>query len=317
MKPFHRYLRLAIALAAMTTMTVLSSCHGYQRNSQWAYYMAKDTTDSTNAVRRPHYAQNYNFVVKADSITLIRQQPEEALNHMHTDTLAIYRHDHIVVADIRIIPTDSVDTVWVQVARDQLTFGWVHEKSLLADVVPDDPISQFISTFSDIHLLIFLIFITIISVAYLMRTIFRRNARIVHFNDIPTLYPTLLSITVAAGAVMYSSIQLFASDVWEHFYYHPTLNPFIVPPVLGAFLACVWAILIIAIAATDVVRGMLPASEAVLYLCGLAGVCAINYIVFSISTLYYIGYPMFVAYAAFALYTYFRRFGRLYKNQYK
>ena len=64
----------------------------------------------------------------------------------------------------------------------------------------------------------------------------------------------------------------------------------------------------------DVVRGMLPASEALLYLCGLAGVCAVNYIVFSVATLYYIGYPLFIAYAAFALRAYLRRYGRLYRK---
>ena len=314
MRHLTPYLRLAAALAAAVLVAALSSCHGYQRNSQWAYYMAPDTADSAGAVHRPHYAQNYNFVVKADSMPIVSQQPEEVLNHMHTDTLTLYRRDHIAVADIRIIPTDSIDSIWVQVARDQLTFGWLHEKSLLAGTVPDDPISQFISTFSDTHLLIFLIFITAIATAYLMRTIFRRNARIVHFNDIPTLYPTLLALTVAAGAVMYASIQLFAGDVWEHFYYHPTLNPFIVPPVLGVFLVSVWAMLIIAIATADVVRGMLPASEALLYLCGLAGVCAVNYIVFSVATLYYIGYPLFIAYAAFALRAYLRRYGRLYRK---
>ena len=49
-------------------------------------------------------------------------------------------------------------------------------------------------------------------------------------------------------------------------------------------------------------------------LCGLAGVCAVNYIVFSVATLYYIGYPLFIAYAAFALRAYLRRYGRLYRK---
>ena len=43
------------------------------------------------------------------------------------------------MADIRIMSVDSIDSVWVQVARDQQTFGWIHESKLLPNVVPDDP----------------------------------------------------------------------------------------------------------------------------------------------------------------------------------
>ena len=273
--------------------------------------------DSTCFYETHHYGQNFNFVVKADSLMLVRQQPVEILSRMHTDTITVYRGDHVAVAEIRVLPADSIDSVWVQIARDQETFGWLHESSLLPSVVPDDPISQFISTFSDVYLLIFLIVISVISVAYLMRTIFKRNARIVHFNDIPTFYPTALALTVAAAAVLYSSIRMFAQDTWQHFYFNPTLNPFIVPPALGIFLVSVWAMLIIGLATVDVVRGILPTGEALLYLCGLAGVCALNYIIFSITTLYYVGYPLFIAYAAFAVYVYVKRFGRLYKDSFR
>ena len=268
--------------------------------------------DSLKFAEKHHYSVNYNFIVKADSINLIRQQPEEVMGRMMTDTVTVYRHDHIAVADIRIMPADREDTVWVQVARDQSTFGWTHEGTLLDACVPADPISQFISTFSDTHLLVSLIVISVIAVAYLLRTIFRRNAKIVHFNDIPTFYPTLLALTVAACATLYASIQTFAPEAWEHFYFHPTLNPFIVSPILSVFLVSVWAMFIIGLATADVVRGMLPRGEALLYMCGLACVCAVNYIVFSLTTLYYVGYALFAAYAVYALRTYMRRFRRAY-----
>ncbi|MCD8203339.1 MAG: zinc ribbon domain-containing protein, partial [Prevotella sp.] len=197
-----------------------------------------------------------------------------------------------------------IDSVWVQVARDQSTFGWIHESEMLPCVVPNDPISQFISIFSDIHLLIFLIIISVISIAYLMRTISKRNAKIVHFNDINSFYPTALALVVALSATLYASIQRFVPDLWLHFYYHPTLNPFIVPPILSVFLVTVWAILIIGIATIDVVRSLLSAGNAFLYLCGLVSVCAVNYIVFSITTLYYVGYGVFVAYFFYSFYRY-------------
>ena len=274
--------------------------------------MTQEQADSAKFAATHHYSINYNFVVKTDSVNLVRQQPEEVISRLPTDTVAIYRHDHIAVADIRIIPADSIDTVWIQVARDQETFGWIHESSLLPCVVPSDPISQFISTFSDTHLLIFLIIISVISSAYLTRTILRRNAKIVHFNDINSFYPTLLALIVASSATLYSSIQMFAPDMWRHFYFHPTLNPFNVPPTLGIFIASVWAMLIVGLAAVDVVRNILPTGQALLYLCGLAAVCAVNYIVFSLTTLYFVGYFLYAAYLYVALKRYFTKFRQTY-----
>ena len=57
----------------------------------------------------------------------------------------------------------------------------------------------------------------------------------------------------------------------------------------------------------DEIRRQLPFGEAVLYLLGLGATCAVAYVVFSVSTLYYIGYPLFLAYVVFALYRYFRQ----------
>ena len=42
-------------------------------------------------------------------------------------------------------------------------------------------------TFSNVHLLIFLVIILIITLLYLVRKIFHSNGKIVHFNDIDSL----------------------------------------------------------------------------------------------------------------------------------
>lgn len=262
--------------------------------------------DSSHFKATHHYSSNYNFVVKADSLVLSKQQPEETLSHLQEDSLIVYKNDHLVVADIRIMSADSIDSVWVQVARDQQTFGWIHESKLLPNVVPDDPISLFISTFSDIHLLVFLVIIVLISVYYIMRKLLSASLPIVHLRDINSIYPTLLVLLVATSATFYASIQLFAPQVWHHFYFHPTLNPFSVPLPLNLFLLSVWAILLIGLAAIDDVRHLLPLGDAVLYLCGLAAVCAVNYIIFSVSTLYYIGYPLLIVYVYWAIKRYIK-----------
>ena len=56
-----------------------------------------------------------------------------------------------------------------------------------------------------------------------------------------------------------------------------------------------------AIATVDDVRHHLSLGETILYLGGLAAVCAVNYVVFSVTTLYYIGYPLLIAYFYFAI----------------
>ena len=254
-----------------------------------------------------HYSQGFNFVVVPDSLMLLRQQPEEAVNDMKTDSFAVKKGKEVVVADIRILPNDKQDSVWVQIATEDYAFGWIHESQLLKQVVPADPISQFISTFSNIHLLIFLIVISIMGVGYLARKILKKNAHIVHLNDISSFYPTLLAVIVALSAAFYASIQLFAPETWREFYFHPSLNPFSQPLLLNIFLVLVWAMLIICIATIDDVRRLLKSGDTLLYLSGLGAVCAVNYIVFSVLTLYYIGYPLLIVYIYYAFRIYLRK----------
>ena len=227
------------------------------------------------------------------------------VSQMEIDTFAVYKNHHVVVGDIRILPQDSIDSVWVQLATDEGRWGWIHETELLPKVVPVDPISQAIMFFSDSHIIISLIIVVLIGIAYVMRHIYRRNAPIVHFRDISSFYPTLLCLIVAIAATFYASVQMFAPETWKHFYYHPTLNPFQVPFILSIFMSSVWAMAIVFIAAVDDVKRNLPLVDALLYLSGMIGVCAINYIIFSITTLNYVGYPLLVAYCYFAIKRYY------------
>lgn len=259
--------------------------------------MTDEQLDSLSFSTSHHYSQGYNFVVKADSLTLVGQQPDE----LPIDSAVVWEGDRLVVADIMTVPADTVDSVWIKVARDQLTQGWLHETELLGAVEPDDPISQFIDTFSDTHLLLFLALVATVGALYGIRLLMRYKARLVHFHDIDSFYPTLLALLVSASATLYSSIQLFAPESWRHFYYHPSLNPFTLPAHLAWFVSSVWAIIIVALAVVDDLRHRMPIGEAALYLCGLGAVCAVDYVIFSVSTLYYIGYPLLAAYIAWAV----------------
>lgn len=285
---------------------LLQGCYRQESPTPDGWIPTEEQVDSVSFYTTHHYSQNYNFVVTGDSLQLIVQQPSEAVSGMLVDTITVQKEDRLVVADIVTLPVDTVDSVWVQVARDQLTMGWVHEKDMLERVSPDNVISRFIDFFSDTHLLIMLGIVVLCMALFIVNRLYRHNAHIVHFRDIDSFYPTLLTLLVAASAVFYSTIQLLNPESWRHFYYHPTLNPFSVPLHLGMFLFSVWAIFIVGIAAFDDIRRRLSTGQSLLYILGLAAVCSVVYVVLSVSTLYYIGYPLFCAYVVFALWRYFR-----------
>ena len=289
---------------------MLSSCyhrHG-QRQQPAAFVEYSDRQlDSISFSTTHHYTNKFNFLVFKDSVNLIQQQPEEVLSGLEIDSFSVQKNHLLVVTDIRMVPQDSIDSVWVQLATEDNTFGWSRESNLLPRVVPDDPISEFIMTFSNVHLLIFLVIILIITLLYLVRKIFHSNGKIVHFNDIDSPYPTALVLMVSISATFYATIQTFEPEVWRQFYFHPTLNPFAVPRILGFFLASVWSILIIGLACVDEVHHRLPVGDGLLYMGGLAGVCALDYIIFSVTTLYYIGYVILIAYVYFAIRAYVKK----------
>lgn len=304
-------MRIVKILTYLVFMTmILTGC--YNKNTQpvseFNVMTIQDstTTDTMSFSTFHHYNVGYNFMVRGDSLQIISQHPRAIISHLVIDSVNISKGKQLMVADICIIPNDSVDSVWVQLASETGSIGWVHEKEMLKKVVPTDPISQFIMFFSDSHIMVAILILAVLAAAYTFRKISRRNAPIVHLRDIPSAYPTLLCIIVAASATFYASLQMFEAEAWQEFYFHPSLNPFRMAPILSVFISSVWAMLIISVAVIDDVRHHLNFDDAIIYLAGLAGVCAMLYIIFSISTLYYIGYPLLVAYSWFAISRYIR-----------
>lgn len=294
---------LLVALCSL----VFASCY-QSSDSDDPWTMSDSSVYSLDFMNRHHYGLNYNFKVSDDTLWLQSDRP------MHTDVQGTYSYDSlylqkgdlVVVADLAIIPEDSVDSVWVKVARDQSTMGWVHEKNLLQKVVPDDSISEFIYVFSNKHLLYFLSALVVLFSIYLVRRMRRKRFRMVFYDDISSFYPTGLCLVIATAAVLYALIQQNNPSQWVEFYFHPTLNPFGQPFVLGAFLSTVWLMLILSIAVLDDVLRQLPLAEAIPYLLVLLGVCMLCYLFFSVATLYYIGIPCWMVFVVWALRRYYR-----------
>jgi len=255
-----------------------------------------------------HYAVDYNFLLAADSLVLQEERPMHLLIVPDApDSFIVYKGDPLVVAQIEVIPEDSIDSVWVKVARDQMTQGWIHESKLLEAAVPDDPVSQGIHFFSNSHLLAATALCLLALAAWLIRRLRKERFHLIHIDDIASPYPMLLCLMFSAATVFYTSIQIFVPSMWAKFYYDPTLNPFGQPPLLSAFLFAAWFIVILFLAAADDIRRSLRATEAVLYMLSLFAFLGFLYIFFSVMTEIFLGYFLWMAYAFLAVWQYIRR----------
>ena len=308
--------RLA-CLVVLFASLVLTACYRPASNSNSAFIpdatdeLATDTL-SSELVRA--YGVGYNFIVDADSLLLLEDRPahwsEGAVET--SDSLWLRRKETIVVAAFLVIPEDSIDSVWVKVARDQLTMGWLHEGELLTGCYPDDPISAFIYIFSSRHMLWFLLIIAAVAVTIAVRIVRRKQLHLIHIADIPSAYPTLLLITLAFASLIYGHIQHTCPQLWTQFYFHPTLNPLAQPWLICIFLSSVWLLLLLAIATVNNVFSYLPMKESLIYLFALAGMCVVVYLLISLTASSLLGYILFAAYAVYALYRYWTHARALY-----
>lgn len=307
MRPF-----LLLFLPGILLCTVLVGCyypqHGKESDS-WTEVSEREA-DSASFCVQHHYWAGYNFRTD-DTLTLQTAPPLEGLpdyGALPNDTVRIGKGEIIVVAGIMRTPSDSTDSVWVKVARDQVTQGWIPEQSLLDRSVPDDPLSRFIHRFSGNRSLVGITLLGLAFLFWLVQTVRRKQVRIVHFRDLPSFYPTLLCLCVSGTATLYGSMQRFVPQTWTEFYFHPTLNPFDgnIPLILSLFLFSVWMVIIVAIAVVDELRRQPDLGDTLSYLTSLGGVCMILYLVFTLTTPIYIGYPLLVAYWYFAIRKYWR-----------
>lgn len=294
-------------LALVLTALMATACYYPTPPPDDGWTVGDGSLDTTAFVRHHHYGPNFNFKVTADTLSLAPCRPGTARLDSWADTAVVRRGDKIVVADIALVPSDTTDSVWLKLARDQTTMGWTSERRLAEAAVPDDPISQFIHTFSGSRTRLALCIVGLMAAFFLVQAARRRHLHVVHFNDIDSFYPTLLCLTVSGAATLYGSLQHFVPETWVEFYYHPTLNPFGLPLVMAVFVVSVWLMGITALAVLDDVRRRLDWADIPAYVAGLAGVCMVLYLFFSLSTPYYVGYPCLVAYWAFAIRSYARR----------
>ena len=244
-----------------------------------------------------HYSENFNFLVKTDSLTLIPREGDLLI-----DTCRVYRGDIIAVAAIKIVPGDSIDSIWVKVASDQYNMGWIPEHDLLKGTTPDDIISQMLDALSGSRVIWMsgLLVLGVLAVVLGKKQV-RKQQILDFFDEMDSCYPFLFLLLTAIMATLYASVQNFVPEFWQEYYYHPTLNPLVLPPVMAALVVTTWLVIITFIALIDEVYHHFYFLPGITYLAKLIGVAMFVYLVVSWSTLIYVGYPLVVVLAYYLL----------------
>lgn len=306
-----------LLLAAFILAALAAACH-YPLHEASGTATAADSTqaatdqwtlDSLADLREYHYTLNTNLEVDADSVNLLCLPLKDCVN-------TVYRGQRVVIAEIRTdtTRTDSAaavaDTVWVKLAHSQEVQGWVLEKDFKADFVPVDSISQAIHTFSSKRVYYIIVILTAFLAIWFVRLYKRQPFKMVLINDIESNYPLFLCLMVSACATLYESMQKFAPDTWEIYYYNPTLSPLKVPLIVGAFIVCFWIIIVAFLASCSEAFDQLPPFGALFYIVGLSLACFVCYFFFILTVRIYVGYAFLDAFAAFFLWRAARSFRR-------
>ena len=244
-----------------------------------------------------HYSENFNFLVKADSLTLIPREGD-----LITDTCQVHEGDVIAVAAIKIIPNDSIDSIWVKVASNQYTMGWIPEQELLKGTTPVDTISEMLRALSSSRFIWMSALVALGLIAFIIgrkKHVKKKDLvkqELVHLLDflseMPSIYPALFLIWVGIMASIYASVQNFVPEFWQEYYFHPTLNPLVLPPLMAALVVVLWLVIITFIALIEEVYHHFYFLPGITYLTKLVGVAMLIYLIISWTTIVYVGYVL-------------------------
>lgn len=277
-------------LGVICLLLCVTACH--YRTSLSSTGEGNPNDSVVKVVRERPYALNSNFRVTADTLWL-HQLPL-------LDSIPVKEGDELMVAEITARKEMEGDSVWVKVARDQETIGWVPERQLLSHIVPVDPISRCIHLFSNSHALPFFLVLAVFFLCFVYRALRRKQIKLIWLNDIDSVFPITLSWLMAAAATLYNSMQHFVPETWERYYYDPSLNPFDLPFVLGLFVLSVFLILLLGVALLDDLFHQTTMEVAFFYLLGLASCCIFLYIFFTYLWVY-LAYLAFIAYSVWCV----------------
>ena len=307
-------------------------------DSTYINHLTADQLDSLEFRLTHHYTINDNFIVTADSIRLVPRYDEtndtcyvykndmlvvvkikrkysgdrvdETLSQADVDLVKSMEEAVLDVEEsfgdtsvVAMTPSDtlSTDTVWLKVAGGQLTMGWITESMLLGHTVPNDNISLLLNSLTNTRLLWMGGLLLFGLIGFSLHNRYNRAGRgaIVKMDEMDSAYPFLFIGLVAFLACLYASIQNFAPEFWQEYYFHPTLNPFMLPGVMAVLVCTVWLLLIVFIALITEIYNNFHLGRGIVYFLEIMGASMLTYLFISWTTLIYIGYLFFLVLVGF------------------
>ena len=234
-----------------------------------------------------------------DSFTIVSTAPVMTDDTWTIDSITVYEGTTLFIVE--------KDSLAVKIVNENYRQGWVTEEVLRDKILPNHVISHLFHDFSDNRVLCFITALCIGAVLIVIRLLRKQYVHFVHFNDVHSVYPMLLCLTVAVSAIIYSHVQSDYVDVWREFYFNPELNPLRLPLPTAMFVSSLWLILILFIAAIDDLRHSPNWDDNLAYLMSLIVVCLFVYFIFNfISHFGFLEYILFPIYAFFAIYMHIR-----------
>ena len=271
--------------------------------------ISKDERDSLLYLWEHHITFNSNFEVTVDSIILQER-------FLSKDFAVLHREDRIVVADFMILPHDSIDSIWVKVAHDQLTMGWIRRTDLLSQVVPIDPVSKIIHAFSAnsnrLAAVTGWVFLLLLVVGWIGRHRLKR----IFDNKVDSLYPLLLCLLSSSMAMAYTGVQTYVPKDWTHFYYNPSLNPLLLPMGISLFVCLFWGMVVVSVAVIEEVFRKLPFLGVCYYVLFLIVLCLACYQLFVSFPSFYFGLFCLVLLWGYFFFCCVRRRSKIYRCGY-
>ncbi len=276
---------------------------------------AQIAADSFGYFQRYHYTIGTNLIVQQDTLFVVSLPAMSTADStsayyglLPQDTLLM--GDTVVVANFFTDTLTTPHTVWVKIAHDNNNQGWLLEEQVNQTLHPINIISYAISVFSSIHTLVFVIIIAVFAAALfiLRRRAVRRAAR-----SIDALYSILPVVITAMLATLYESIQMFAPEVWEHYYFNPALNPIGEHILIAMFIVGVWLWLCAFAACVYESRRRLPVLPAVLHAAMVGISCILCYAVFMFTVRIYVGYALLLLFLVFFVTNLLRKSNNTYR----
>lgn len=251
-----------------------------------------------------HYTLGDNFRVRADSMMLAPLDAE-----VGADTCYVPDDALVAVADLLDL-ADSVGGTRVKLVDALGRTGWTTEAEMLRQVVPDTPVSRFIDCLTRWRGVWMTVLVAMGIVGWTLWRTLRHRLRLVRYDALDSVCPPLLLFFVSLTAVLYAAVQMYVPEFWQEYYFHPTLNPLLLPMPMSLLLWSVWASLLLSIAVVIEVYQHFFFVQGMVYLLSVAGLSMALYLLITLTAPIYIGYVLFVLVTVQAVRIYLRRIRR-------